>query len=79
MAISDQSTQHIDEEIDRTAMSEVLDLGDVLELIVSRLERFLSNKCSDRGIKRFFMSERSLGTKRAPMVSSNNSKSGWEK
>jgi hypothetical protein len=38
MAKSDQSTQYIHKEIDRTAMSEVLDLGDVLELIADRFE-----------------------------------------
>ena len=38
MAISDQSTQYIHKEIDRIAMSEVLDLGDILELIDDRFE-----------------------------------------
>ena len=38
MAISDQSTQHIDKEIDRTAMAGVLDLGDVPEMIDDRFD-----------------------------------------
>ena len=33
MAIGDQPTQHIDNEIDRAAMPGMLNLGDVLELI----------------------------------------------
>lgn len=39
MAISDQPSQHIDNEIDRRTMASVLDLRDILELIVDGLDQ----------------------------------------
>ena len=37
-AVGDQTSEQIDDEVDRAAMAGVLDLGDVLELVIDGLE-----------------------------------------
>jgi hypothetical protein len=48
MAISDQSSKYIDNEIDGRTMARMLDLGDILELIIDGLDQdsFAEQDCT---------------------------------